>query len=72
MDSRSKSAVCNEVYRQFPEVKGASPKITNLPGDKYQLVFNRKVKTEDGKTLPRTVRVVADETGRIIKLSTSR
>ncbi len=72
MDSGSKSLVCTEVYRQFPEVKGASPKITNLPGDKYQLVFRGKVKTEDGKTLPRTVRVVADETGRIVKLSTSR
>ena len=72
MNSQSKSAVCNEVYRQFPEVKGASPKITNLPGDKYQLVFNGKVKTEDGKTLTRAVRVVADETGRIVKLSTSR
>jgi hypothetical protein len=72
MESRIKSSICAEVYRQFPEVKGNSPEVKAMPGDKYQLVFHGKVKTEDGKSLNRTVRVVADETGRIIKLSTSR
>ncbi len=72
MDSRVKSSVCAEVYRQFPEVKGNSPEVKSMPGEKYQLVFHGKVKTEDGKSLNRTVRVVADENGRIIKLSTSR
>ena len=72
MDSRGKSSVCAEVYRQFPEVKGNSPEVKSMPGEKYQLVFHGKVKTEDGKSLNRTVRVVADENGRIIKLSTSR
>jgi hypothetical protein len=72
MDSHKKSSICAEVYRQFPEVKGNSPEVKNMPGDKYQLIFRGKVKTEDGKSLNRTVRVVADENGKIIKLSTSR
>lgn len=72
MESRIKSSICAEVYRQFPEVKGNSPEVKAMPGDKYQLVFHGKVKTEDGKSLSRTVRVVADDSGRIIKLSTSR
>lgn len=72
MDAKSKSAVCASVYRQFPELKGANPQIKTLPADKFQLIFQSKVKTEDGKTLPRTVRVVSDKNGKILKLTTSR
>lgn len=72
MDTRIKSAVCASVYRQFPEVKGVTPQVKALPADKYQLIFHGKAKTEDGKTLPRTVRVVSDENGKILKLTTSR
>ncbi|MEL7590237.1 MAG: hypothetical protein AAGU17_02945 [Anaerolineaceae bacterium] len=72
MESRIKSSICAEIYRQFPEVKGNSPEVKSMPGDKYQLVFHGKVKTEDGKSINRTVRVVTDDSGRIIKLSSSR
>ncbi len=72
MDAKSKSSVCNAVYRQFPELKGTNPTVKELPGDKYQLIFHGKALTENGKSLPRTVRVVADENGRVLKLSTSR
>ncbi len=72
MDARTKNAVCASVYRQFPELKGASPQVKALPAEKFQLIFHGKAKTEDGKTLPRTVRVVSDENGRILKLTTSR
>ncbi|HPS41448.1 MAG TPA: hypothetical protein PK040_02510 [Anaerolineaceae bacterium] len=72
MNANSKTAVCNAVYRQFPEVKGASPSVKQLPADKYQLMFQGKVTTEDGKSMSRTVRVVADDTGRILKMTTSR
>ena len=72
MDAKSKSLVSKAVFAQFPEFKGTSPVVKPLPGDKYQLLYNTKVKTEDGKTLPRSVRVVADDEGNILKLSTSR
>lgn len=72
MNAQSKSSVCNAVYRQFPELRGANPTVKDLPGEKYQLIFHGKAKTENGKSLPRTVRVVADENGKILKLSTSR
>ena len=72
MDARTKNAVCASVYRQFPELKGASLQVKALPADKFQLIFHGKAKTEDGKTLLRTVRVVSDENGKILKLTTSR
>jgi len=72
VNAQSKSSVCSAVYRQFPELRGANPTVKELPGDKYQLIFHGKALTENGKSLPRTVRVVADENGKILKLSTSR
>jgi len=72
MDGKAKSSVCTSVYHQFPEVKGVTPQVKTLPGDKYQLLFRTKAQTEDGKDIPRTVRVVADAEGRILKISTSR
>ena len=72
MEAKLKNSVCASVYRQFPELRGVAPQVKSLPADKYQLVFNGKVKTADGKTLPRTVRVVSDKNGKILKLTTSR
>jgi hypothetical protein len=72
MDSKSKSSVCNTVYHQFPELKGVNPTVKELPADKFQLIFHGKALTENGKSMPRTVRVVADENGKVLKLSTSR
>ncbi len=72
MEDKYLQQVCNSVYRQFPELKGARPSVSTLPGDKYQLVFHGKADAPDGKKIARTVRVAASETGKILKLTTSR
>jgi hypothetical protein len=72
MESKAKSSVSNQVYRQFPEVKGSPPTVKSMPGDKYQLIFHGKATTADGKTISRTIRVIADNDGHVLKLSTSR
>lgn len=72
MDATIKSSICNSVYRQFPEIRNVDPSVKVLPGEKYQLIFHGKAQTADGKAIARTVRVVADDKGRITKLSTSR
>jgi len=53
-------------------MRNVDPSVKILPGEKYQLIFHGKAQTADGKTIARTVRVVADDKGRITKLSTSR
>lgn len=72
MDADAKSRVCSSVFTQFPEVRGSNPSVSSLPGGKYQLIFHGKAQAADGKTIQRTVRVAADENGRILKLTTSR
>jgi len=71
MESSAIERVCQSVYRQFPELRGVRPSV-RAAGGQFLLVFSGKVKTADGKTLPRTVRATANEAGNILKLSTSR
>ena len=72
MDDSAKSHVCSAVYRQFPEVRGANPSTSSLPGGKYQFIFHGKGQTANGKIIDRVVRVTADENGKILKMTTSR
>ena len=71
MESSAIDRVSQSVYRQFPELKGVRPSVRQS-GSQYLLIYSGKVKTSDGKTLPRTVRATANEQGSILKLSTSR
>lgn len=72
MEERALNQVCQSVYRQFPELKGVKPSVKSQATGNFQLIFKGSARTEDGKTLPRAVRVTASESGKIIKLSTSR
>lgn len=72
MEEKALSQVCQSVYRKFPELKGARPSVKNQTTGNFLLVFSGKAKTEDGLTISRTVRVTASESGKIIKMSTSR
>ncbi len=71
MDQSLISAICKQVYAQYPEVDGSRPSIQPY-GQGHLLIFKGKVKTADGKTMPRIVRVTVGENGKIGKISTSR
>ena len=72
MDRQVVSSICNQVSRKFPETSGVQPKITTRPDGQFLLVFKTSVTTADGLTLPRTVRVVAEAGGKIVKFTTSK
>jgi hypothetical protein len=72
MEEKAINQVCQSVYRKFPELQGARPSVKSQTTGNFLLVFSSKGKTEDGKSITRTVRVTASESGKIIKLSTSR
>lgn len=72
MESKLIDAICSQVYRKFPEVAGAQPSISSRPNDETLLVFKGSVKTENGHSMPRAVRVVANASGKILKMTTSR
>jgi len=63
------------VYREYPELRGVAPTVGSQSGGgrtQYALTYRGKVRTQSGATLPRQVRVVADERGQILKISTSK
>ena len=72
MERQLLDTICAQIYRQFPEVNGSKPKIHTHGETQSLLIFQGKVTTGDGKTLSRTVRVVVDPSGKIVKTTTSR
>jgi hypothetical protein len=75
MDPTIVRNVSLEIYRRFPEFKGVSPKVQKQSASGspvYLLIFRSQAKLGDGKTLARSVRVVVNEQGKIVKVSTSR
>lgn len=71
MDQKSVQAISQQIGREFAEFNGVAPKVQKQDNN-YLLVYACKVKTQDGATLNRTLRVVATPDGRILKKSTSR
>ena len=72
MDSAVKKKIEEQIHRKHPEVSGSHAKVSSRPNNQYLLVFTGKGKTPDGKTITHTIRVVADENGKIIKTTSSR
>jgi hypothetical protein len=71
MEKDSVAAICKQIYRQFPEVNGVKPSV-KPQGNGYLLVFHGSAGMGGGKKIERTVRVVAEESGKISKVTTSR
>jgi len=71
MDQKTLDSICKQVYQKFPEAKGIKPKIKAYSETESLLLFQTTSVTADGRNLPRTVRVVVDQSGKITKMSTS-
>ncbi|HEY45767.1 MAG: hypothetical protein AMJ88_00615 [Anaerolineae bacterium SM23_ 63] len=66
-----------QVTRQFPEMKGVQPNVQlgPLPKDgsqRFTLTYKGKAELPGGRKLSRIVRVVSDESGHILRISTSK
>jgi hypothetical protein len=80
MNPKAIQTVCQEIYRRYPEFKGARPKVQSQPANSralsdaatYLLIFQTRVTLADQHTLPHSVRVVASDQGKIIRITTSR
>ena len=79
MNPKTIDSIKQKIYTQFPEVAGGNPNVraqagAKSPGqaDTYLLTFKSLVLQPDGFAFNRSVRVVADENGRILKVTTSR
>lgn len=71
MDSNAIQAICKTVSQRFPEMKGARPSVQSYGENQVLLVFKASA-AADGRSMQRTVRVVATKEGKISKITTSR
>jgi hypothetical protein len=79
MDPKILKTISAQIYRQFPEMAGVQPKarLQPAPASKpaaqtYLVTFNTQVKVEGGRSMPRWVRVVVNDKGKVLKITTSR
>lgn len=80
MNREQLQTINKEIYRRYPEVKDTVPKVqrqdisSNRSISKsttYLLIYKGKVLIAGQKTLPRLVRVVVNDQGKILKVTTS-
>lgn len=76
MDTDIQNRIARQVARSFPEMNGVKPSVRRQAEKRGQsqflLVFKGRANLPGGRSLTRIVRVVADESGNIVRMSTSR
>lgn len=64
--------IYQQVYQKFPEVAGKTPVKHVQPNGQTLLVFKGQGVGPNGTRISRIVRVLVNEKGKIIKMTTSR
>lgn len=81
LDSKAIGEITRQVYLRFPEMKGCNPIVqlqtphpskTYLKEPTYVITYHTNAKPLFGTIIPRRVRVVTNNSGKILKMSTSR
>lgn len=79
MDKKTIDTISHKVAVKFPEVAGSKPNVQRRPQAKsvttpqtYLFTYKGQGTNPSGRIIPRNVRVVVDESGKILKISTSR
>lgn len=64
--------IYQKVYKKYPEVNGKKPTRHNQPDGQVLLIFKGEGTGPNGVKIPRTIRVLVDQDGKIIKMSSSK
>lgn len=72
MEPQVLAAICNQISKQYPGIKGHNPGVTKQANGQYLIIFSMDVETPDGKVITHKIRVIASDEGKILKTSMSR
>jgi len=61
-----------QVYQKFPEVSGKTPVKHVQPNGQTLLIFKGQGLGPNCEKIPRIIRVLVNENGKIVKMTTSR
>jgi len=74
-------AISQQMYQRFPEIAGISPRVQMRPASKalsgateptYLVIYEKPARTAQGGVINRSVRVIVNQSGQILRVSTSR
>lgn len=74
-------SITRQVYKRFPEMEGSKPALqtrqappsrAGAGNDEFLVIYQKTVRNERGGTIRRLVRVVVNQAGKILRMSTSR
>ena len=69
------------VYARFPDIVGSKPRVQKRPVSKskpvlsegtFLVTFQKTAHSQEGIAIPRSVRVIVNQKGEILRVSTSR
>jgi len=75
MDSKTIASISEKVGKRFPETAGRQPRVTQQKStgkSNFLLTYSGSASGPGGRSIRRSVRVVANERGNILKISTSK
>lgn len=72
MEKSVLDGICQQVYARYPEVRGKRPTKQDYGSDQVLLVFKASAALPGGKKMDRAIRVVATDSGKIVKMSASK
>jgi hypothetical protein len=72
MEKVTHAKIDQQIFRQFPYLNGAIPEIEQQNEDRWLLIYKGSVTTADGHEMPIVVRVIVDNSGNVVKLTSSR
>ncbi|MGB4595078.1 MAG: hypothetical protein WBI14_04160 [Anaerolineaceae bacterium] len=71
MNTEALQKVIKSINSRYPNLDSTSPKVT-AQGENYLITFRKKDQLPGGKTLEQTIRVVADNQGNTLKVTSSK
>ena len=77
MDERTIENISKQVGKRFPEITSKNPTVKTQKSGKgeearYVLTYKGRTQLPNGREMKQVVRVVADGSGRILKMSASK
>ncbi len=66
------NAINNEIIRKFPYLSDSTPKITELPDGRNELLYSQTVETTSQVPLPISIKVIVSRDGEILKIISSK
>ena len=71
MNNESLQKVIKSIKSRYPRLDATSPKVT-AQGENYLITFRQKDQLPGGKSLEQTIRVVADNQGNTLQVTSSK